>query len=240
MNDEATRLETMIKAHRPITIFRAKDLDTDHQKIELLYGDEKLNRYDVKNKQWVEVPNNMHQKPLWGPAGLGNWFNQYTWVMQVFKGDLYIGTMDWSLLEKTMNPEYYAYLESIGKKSNGLGADLWRIPAGTTTGAVAVDLTGQGNIGNCGIRTIASDNNNLYLGSANVLNLSTDPSDNMPNGGWELIKMTPSVPTPTPAPTQPPHHSSGGGAMDLKDLGLLMLLFSLFGIRELYSKRKNT
>jgi hypothetical protein len=187
INDTTALRDTMLKTHRGLTIFRAKDFDAT-SKVELLYGEEKLNRYIPKQKKFVEVPNNMQEKPLWGHTGFDNWFNQYAWSMKVYKNQLYIGTMDWSYLEKFLNPQYFSYLESIGKEYE-FGGDLWRIPAGTTTGAVAEDLTGQGNNANCGIRTMLSDSQKLYLGTANPMNLMMNKENNKHLGGWELIEM---------------------------------------------------
>jgi len=47
----------------------------------------------------------------------------------------------------------------------------------------------MGNPGNYGFRTLACDHGDLYMGMANPSNISTDPTDDIPDGGWELIRM---------------------------------------------------
>jgi hypothetical protein len=53
-----------------------------------------------------------------------------------------------------------------------------------------VSLSGVGNISSYGVRTMVSDDA-LYLGMANPMNLLTDPNDDLPEGGWELIELNP-------------------------------------------------
>ena len=55
--------------------------------------------------------------------------------------------------------------------------------------AKPVSLSGVGNYTSYGVRTMVSDDF-LYLGMANPMNLLTDPSDDVPEGGWELIKLS--------------------------------------------------
>jgi len=239
LSDPQKKAEFFFNTNRAISIYRAHDIG-ENTKIELLYGDTKLKKYDASIKSFVDTENKMGQA-LWGRSGFGNVFNNYTWTMQVYNHKLYIGTMDWSYLGLEIEPMLIYYLKQH-KIEVDPGADLWRIESSSGNGAIAEDLTGIGNYGSYGIRTTLSDDRNFYLGMANPMNLMTDPNDDKPEGGWELIKMTdPSMPeptqTPSPSPTKPPHHSSGGGAIDFKELGLLILLFSLFGARELYNKR---
>jgi hypothetical protein len=65
------------------------------------------------------------------------------------------------------------------------GGDLFRITnhAGKAT---AERLEGVGNFTNYGVRTMVVDGDTLYLGMANPMNLH-------PQGGWELIEMTPAA-----------------------------------------------
>lgn len=78
------------------------------------------------------------------------------------------------------------------------GAGRWRTPyqwsreAGRSAlrAAVAERIEGVGNYANYGIRTMVSDDA-LYLGSANPMNLMTDRSDDRPEGGRELLRLTP-------------------------------------------------
>jgi len=196
-NDDALMRDAMIATNRAISIYRASNFtDNGAATKELLYGDSKLGKYDTNMtsptfETFIEVDNNMGAA-LWGEAGFGNAFNNYTWTMNVFKDILYVGTMDWSyLLEELaadygLSPAEVAYLLSSAHK----GADLWRIESSAGSGAIAEDLTGIGNYGSYGIRTMVSDADHLYLGMANPMNLMTDLTDDKPEGGWELIKMS--------------------------------------------------
>lgn len=53
-----------------------------------------------------------------------------------------------------------------------------------------VDNSGLGNYLNYGIRNMVADGSTLYLGMANPMNLRTDPDDDVPEGGWELIRLS--------------------------------------------------
>jgi hypothetical protein len=116
----------------------------------------------------------MGQVPTYGSAGFDNVFNNYCWTMDVFNDALYVGTMDCSflvlgLIDPSEIPQGLEY---------EFGADLYRM----ASEASAVSLDGMGNPMNYGIRTMVSDDNALYLGSANPMNLHED-------GGWELIEL---------------------------------------------------
>lgn len=245
INDQFIYAELFLNTNRAISIYRVQNPGSD-TKVELLYGDSKLQAYDQTAKSFISTDNKMGQ-PLWGPSGFGNMFNNYTWTMQVYNNKLYIGTMDWSYLGLKTEPLLIDYLEEEGIKPDP-GADLWRIESSSGNGAVAEDLTGIGNYGSYGIRTILTDATNMYLGMANPMNLMTDLNDDKPEGGWELMKMTdpslqPPVVTPppseTPIPTAPPVEKSGGGSMDLVDFSFLLILFGLFRLGQIYAKRQN-
>jgi len=244
-SDQQKMIELFFNTNRAISIYRSSDPESD-AKVELMYGDTKLPTYNPETKSFVEVDNKMGAA-TWGESGFGNMFNNYTWTMRVYNHKLYVGTMDWSYLAQAQDSRIVEFLKQQGIEIDP-GADLWRIESSSGSGAIAEDLTGVGNYANYGIRTTLIDEKNLYLGMANPMNLMTNPDDDKPQGGWELLKMTdPSMPeptatpAPTPAPTdQPIVKKSGGGAFDLMDLGLLLLLFGLFGWKELDTKRKNS
>ncbi len=190
-SDEDLMRDAMIATNRAISIYRASSFDESGAGTkELLYGESMLSRY-IPGTGFVDVPNGMGSA-LWGEAGFGNTFNNYTWTMNVFKGVLYVGTMDWSYLLEGMAEDFgltpieVQYLLASAHQ----GADLWRIESSDGSGAIAEDLTGIGNYGSYGIRTMVSDADNLYLGMANPMNLMTDLTDDKPEGGWELIKMS--------------------------------------------------
>jgi hypothetical protein len=54
-----------------------------------------------------------------------------------------------------------------------------------------VDTTGLGNYLNYGVRSMVVDGSTVYIGTANPMNLRTDLTDDVPEGGWELLKLTP-------------------------------------------------
>ncbi len=149
-------------AHRAISIFRGRYMDSAVDKtVELLYGEEFLDAYSVSNG-WRSVPNNMNaaaRKPKYGHSGFGNRSNNYTWTMQVFNGKLYVGTMD------------------------ELGANLYCFPDGES-GAMPVNVFGLGNIANHGIGTMFADDEYLYMGTANRYNISSFMAE-------ELISINP-------------------------------------------------
>lgn len=203
-SDTETMIKTVFATNRAISIFRASDFDDvdGAGTIELLYGENVLKKFDLNPisptfKTFVNSPNKMGQTPLWGASGFGNMYNNYTWTMNVFKDKLYIGTMDWGYLLLEMYPDIENPLVrlqilldyGIDIQEPNPGADLWRIESSNGP-AEAEDTTGVGNYGSYGIRTMVSDDQNLYLGMANPMNLMTDPTDEKPEGGWELIKMS--------------------------------------------------
>lgn len=230
-SDTEQLLQAAIATNRAISIFRASDFDNDGAgSIELLYGENQLKRY-IPGSGFVDVPNNMGQTPLWGESGFGNKYNNYTWTMNVFKDKLYIGTMDWSYLliemfSDLINPTVREDLEYEVQTLNP-GADLWRIE-NSNGPAEAEDTTGIGNYGSYGIRTMVSDEQNLYLGMANPMNLMTDSTDEKPEGGWELIKMR-----------EKGGSSSGGGCTyNPNNNSLDMMMLFMLALSLLYPWRR--
>ena len=193
-------LETLLRSHRAISIFRGRNIGTEDAQVDLLYGEEMLPVYSVDpisgEGVWQRLPNNMGQAPLWGSSGFGNFYNNYTWTMAVYKGQLYVGTMDWSylfmdglqILVETILGNSYQPTQAIDfPEILDYGADLFRFSSANAP-AVAESQDGLGNYSNYGIRTMLADDG-LYLGTANPMNLMTDLSDDKPEGGWELIRM---------------------------------------------------
>jgi hypothetical protein len=68
------------------------------------------------------------------------------------------------------------------------GADLMRFDS-LDQKAVAVSRDGLGNYLNYGLRTMIADEDTLYIGTANPMNLETLTNDARPEGGWELLKL---------------------------------------------------
>lgn len=189
-------LATIQGTHRAISLFCGDNFNEPDENITLLYGNEELPAY-IPGTGWELVPNKMNAKPAYGPSGIWSLFNNYTWTMETYNDELYIGTMDWSFLlygglgalyemgftlpVKDGSTEYKA----VGEFSFPIfyfGADLFRIPTSNSM-AIPIDVMGVGNHLNYGVRTMVSDNDHLFLGTANPMNLA-------PQGGWEVISMT--------------------------------------------------
>ena len=126
---------------------------------------------------WGFLPNAGGYIPMYGGEGVGDFFNNYTWVMQVLDGKLYVGTMDW---------------DDINTPDRFDGADILCFPSSTQP-AVAISRRGMANWSSYGVRTIAADESRgeLYLGMANVCNLllEEDYYGEPVSGGWEVQRV---------------------------------------------------
>jgi hypothetical protein len=134
----------------------------------------------------------MNADPMWGAAGFGNFYNNYTWTMRPYEGQLFVGTMDYSYLLEEGLPLLLYLLglppdTPVPLPDAVHGADLYRFPDAASP-ALAESLNGVDNASTYGIRTMISDDA-LYLGMANPMNLLTDPLDDLPEGGWELLRL---------------------------------------------------
>jgi len=190
--DEEGVLKAILGTYRAISIFRGRNFGTNNEEIDLVYGLPRLPVYDGAN--WKIKPNKMDSRPLWGLSGFGNFFNNYTWTMGVYKDQLFVGTMDWSyLLYEVLGTFLESQIGYVPDRKLRLptrffGADLWRFLCANAP-AVPESLAGVGNYTSYGIRNMVSDHA-LYLGMANPMNLLTNLDDDIPEGGWELIKLT--------------------------------------------------
>lgn len=164
--------------YRAISIHRARFTDEECAvEMECLYGMRMLPAYSPVDGWRLEA--NRMNEPRFGLAGFGNLFNNYTWTMEVNQGRLFVGTMDWSyLLLGDLLTDVALPSEFAGIGCRQFGADLWAFN-GTAGPARPVLLDGLTNETNYGIRTMASDDRTLYLGTANPMNLHE-------KGGWEL------------------------------------------------------
>lgn len=174
--------DTLLNTQRASAVFRGRFLGTGQQRVELLYGAAELPAYDPDAADgagaWAATPTGY--TPRFGASGFGNRFNAYTWKMAVADGRLWIGTMDWTYLAgANLNPDPAEY-----------GGDLWVFDSDQEP-ATAVDTRGLGNYLNQGVRNMVADGDTLYLGIANPFNLRADPTDDIPEGGWELIRVAP-------------------------------------------------
>lgn len=178
-------------SERATSIFRGSNFGTPNQNVQLLYGESSLPVWVPDNLanfrgpgHWVTEPTRAGQ-PLYGHSGFGNPFNTYDWSMAVYKGQLYVGTLDWSMLSGQAGNAIGLY----GGFSPAIyGADLWKFPSANSP-AVAVNTTGVGNPYNYGIRNMitAQDGSALYLGMADPMNLAQ--VNGKPIGGWELRQL---------------------------------------------------
>ena len=256
---QAQILSDMVATQRSISVFRGGGFDTDSPQVDLLYGDAQLPVFGpVDLGTWSDGSGNAYgwrlepntatgQQGLYGASGFGNPFNNYTWSMKVFNGRLFVGTMDWSYLAVNELPTIISMLtDASGTPGIQLtpvtvasdllplawnpGADLWRFD-GPSTPAVAEDMTGLGDYGSYGVRTMTTDGSSLFVGMANPMNLMTAPQGQqeatpagtsaegipvlLPNdpgpGGWQLLKLTPTQEMAPPTVTSV-NPSSGGTA----------------------------
>lgn len=210
--DDAAADATIDNTQRAISIFRGTNFGGSRQRVELLYGSAELPAYDPSANggvgAWAAAPTGY--TPKFGPAGIGNRFNNYTWKMVVTDGKLFVGTMDWSYISRDLqqqaatqdglsataakalaDPEALADEGTLADDPPPpvYGGDLFVFPSPNRP-ATAVDSAGLGNHLNYGVRNIVADGKKLYLGMANPMNLRTDPTDAVPEGGWELIEVT--------------------------------------------------
>lgn len=193
-------LEAFLGSYRAISIFRGDNFDNPGKQIDLVYGMPNLpvsTPTGLGTLDWQLVPNNMNAIPLFGFSGFGNMFNNYTWSMQVFGNKLWIGTMDWSyIIGELADPAVRALIEQqiggpIPENLTNLpdyfyGADLFCMTSSSAP-AFPLCLSGLGNYTNYGIRNMLADSDRIYFGMANPMNLLTDTTDDLPEGGWELL-----------------------------------------------------
>jgi len=181
---EVEQIQILMGTSRAASIFRARNLGTPDQEIQVLYGGSLffLRGYHMAYNPatgWQFVQNSMGQIPLYGSEGFDNPYNSYCWTMRTPKKEgwngLYVGTMDQGYVYGSMFPVF--------PRRYKFGADLFRFDSSESP-AVPVSIDGMGNPMNYGIRTMISDENALYLGTANPMNLNSD-------GGWELIELKP-------------------------------------------------
>lgn len=196
--------ELTLNSERAISLFRARNLTTQPE-IELLYGYETMPVFSPVNGSWDTLPNGLDQSPRFGTAGFNNPLNNYTWTMQVFDDRLFVGTMDWTRLLRSAagdNPDITGIdaLDSLLDDSADAltGADLWYFPTPDAP-ALPESLDGLGNPATYGIRTMAATSDTLYLGTANPMNLLSDP-ESSELGGWELVSLN-ALPDNTPLGT---------------------------------------
>lgn len=191
-------LATALGTHRSAELFQGTGLATTSPKIKLVYGEAYLPLYDPALKAYRIAYDAAHRNagrytPVLGASGFGNFFNGYVWSSAKFGDQLYLGTFDWTRLARTgladmvlgtapgrITGPLMALIRGILPPEGG---DLYRLPSATQS-AIAESLDGLGNDTNYGFRTMETDGQALYVGTANPMNVN-------PAGGWELFRLTP-------------------------------------------------
>ncbi|MGI5865725.1 MAG: hypothetical protein ACOX6T_27190 [Myxococcales bacterium] len=191
-------LTTMLGTHRAISIFRLLHPGSSRPVVDILYGELYLPTYDPVLKRYriaydAAHRNKLGKRPLFGASGFGSFWNNYTWIMNIFQERLYVGTMDWSELARvnsqagsgqvTMEPPQpssYGWL--LGSFAMKEGADLYRFDS-KYGAAKSESLDGLGNFTNYGFRTVLNAGGKMFVGTANPMNVH-------PRGGWELVELT--------------------------------------------------
>ena len=175
---------------RPTIVFRGRHFGTAQEEIEILYGFTHLPKFVVNDQtgqgEWTIAPNNMSgSPPLFGKGGFGNWYQFYTFTVEVFKNQLFIGT---NLISMRFAKEGAPFPMPVAPHESLWGAELWRFP-NSQSPAVAETLSGFGNYTNVSVRNMVVSNDALYVGTGNPHNLLTDPDDDIPEGGWEVWEL---------------------------------------------------
>ncbi|MBM4311898.1 MAG: hypothetical protein FJ119_13255 [Deltaproteobacteria bacterium] len=211
---------TALGTHRAISIF-SSTFETSATTVELLYGDEYLPVYDPASRGYTIAEDELHRNnmdnpvPKFGPSGIGNFFNSYTWTMdlgftdQPDKGGVLLGTFDWSLVARELaeailggSPEFEVFalvLDQIQQLYASYGADLFVIQ-GEDEPFVLESKNGAGNEFNYGIRTmLIPDTGAVPDGDAPAANGDcqkgylgmANPFNLAGEGGWELVEIYP-------------------------------------------------
>jgi len=187
------------RTFRSLALFRGKNFDTSPQ-VQLLYGAAKLFKFTPGDPgTWALTNNNMGGIPgLFGTSGFNQPLNIYTWQMAVWNDKLWVGTLDFGYLLALIQMR-----ETLPEGANELvpkspitgadetstyGADLYFF-SDTASPARAENVTGFGNYASYGVRRLVPTPTSMFMGMANPMNLLTDTTDTLPEGGWELIEL---------------------------------------------------
>lgn len=185
-------------SERAIIIMRAKNLGLSNSNttptFELLYGNAQQPVFTpdpdttVQGGTWAMVNNKYGAAGLYGNSGFGNSSNTYTWSATVYKNKLYMGTFDLGTLSLVGRVVDRINQNKTPANDRGCGADLYCFQDGTSA-ATAVSTTGCGNFASHGVRNMLAHTTGLYFGMSNGMNLLTNTTDKLPEGGWELLKL---------------------------------------------------
>lgn len=183
---DPTVLAYVLGAMRQTSFWRVDENDN----IELLFGDPFVpywKRPYTGEDKWEWYVNGY--LPKYGRAGYGQLFTAYSWTLEEYHGDLYVGTMNMENLVGGVAGSAEAGMSALagplklllGVTPENYGFELVRFqdpekyPSYITT-------NGFGNGSAYGIRNFTKCGDDLYIGSASPLNLMT-------YGGCHLFKM---------------------------------------------------
>lgn len=191
----------VLATHRAFSVFRYEPNQPQEDDVTVLYGYYKMPTWDDENERWVLRRNGMNPPELGLPA-FGNFFGAYYWSSTEYKRDVVSGTFDWGyLLAEFLLVPILDILEEEGIDVDlqGLfdvlprspGADVVRFENAYQR-VEFISKSGLLNFTNYGVRTLLKSRSHpgLVFGMANPMNLLSDPDDNLPEGGWELIHYT--------------------------------------------------
>lgn len=174
-------IATALGTHRAVSIF-SSTFENSSTTIDLLYGDEYLPVYDPDARSYTIAYDDMHRnnmpnpEPRWGSSGIGNFFNAYTWTMDLGfvdypdKGGVLLGTFDWSFVARDLAGMFFNEVSGPPELEFGLelfmlafdqlqqlyasyGSDLYVIRSAEEP-FILESNDGQGNYLNYGIRTM--------------------------------------------------------------------------------------
>ena len=204
-------LQSILGTNRAITIFEGDNFTSGSPQMHVAYGESQLPAYNPTTQAWAMEPTKMGA-PLYGSSGFGNPFNNYTWSMAVYDNQLFIGTMNWTMLLADASTQLLDMISGTNlsitrtQLSNltqqYYGANLFRIATPTEPG-VFESTNGLGNFANYGIRNLLSTPSGLYAGTANPMNLMVGTghtSRSQGIGGYELLDLSTATPPPPPPP----------------------------------------
>lgn len=183
-------------ALRPTTFWRIDEKD----RVDMLYGEtmmpiwNKMTKFDQYGRPagpdtWSLVPTGWY--PIYGRSGFGKPLTNYTWALEEYKGDLYIGTMNFDNLvggvagnygdDSSEGSIFKAMQSLLGIEPSSYGFELLKMD-NHYKAPKYITANGFGNGSAYGIRNFATCGDDLYIGTAAPLNLRE-------NGGWHLFRM---------------------------------------------------
>ncbi len=258
---------TALGAHRAVSIFSGSNFGSGEETIELLYGDQYLPRYEPAARSYTIAEDAFHTNlmpnpvPKFGPSGIGNFFNAYTWTMErgytdyPSRGGVLLGTFDWSLVAREMAEAVLgdgqevqlvlAALDQLQRLYASYGADLFVIQDADEP-FVLESKNGAGNEFSYGIRTMLIPDTGAPAvpgGDAPAANGEcqhgylgmANPFNLADEGGWELVDI---YPLPELAVVAPASQElvQGDVVLQAQDLSACPLSNVMFYVTNIYAQ----